>query len=62
MLIDRRDKSGALIYLNYNGVVDITPELGAILGGSPDAKSTGFGNSCMFPLHIWISEPLPGSC
>ena len=46
ILICRRDKGGALIYLNYNGVVDITPELGKILGGSPDAKSTEFGNSC----------------
>ena len=37
-----------MIYLNYTGIVDITPELGAILGGSPEAKTTGFGNSCMF--------------
>jgi len=35
-----------MIYINYTGVVDITPELGAILGGSPDAKTTDFGNSC----------------
>ena len=41
-----RDKSGALVYLSYNGVVDITPELGLVLGGSPDAKTTAFGNSC----------------
>ena len=41
-----RDKSGALVYLSYSGVVDITPELGLILGGSPDAKTTAFGNSC----------------
>ena len=34
------------MYLSYSGVVDITPELGLILGGSPDAKSTAFGNSC----------------
>ncbi|KAA6410794.1 MAG: hypothetical protein FRX48_05104 [Lasallia pustulata] len=36
-----KGKSGSMIYLNYTGVVDITPELGAILGGIPDAKSTG---------------------
>ncbi|KAK0509456.1 hypothetical protein JMJ35_007850 [Cladonia borealis] len=40
-----KDKSGGLVYLNYTGVVDITPELGAILQGKPDAKSTEFGNS-----------------
>ncbi|KAL2042816.1 hypothetical protein N7G274_004576 [Stereocaulon virgatum] len=41
-----KDKgTGSLVYLNYTGVVDITPELGAILGGSPDAKTTDFGNS-----------------
>lgn len=26
-----------LIYVDYIGAVDITPELGAILGGSPTA-------------------------
>ncbi|KAL9065082.1 MAG: hypothetical protein Q9161_008466 [Pseudevernia consocians] len=40
-----KDKSGALVYLSYSGVVDITPELGLVLGGSPDAKTTEFGNS-----------------
>ena len=35
-----------MIYLNYKGVVDITPELGKILGGAPDAATTAFGNSC----------------
>ena len=48
--MQERDKSGALVYLNYTGVVDITPELGKILGEGADAKSTGFGNSCMIPL------------
>ncbi|MCJ1355905.1 MAG: hypothetical protein MMC33_005898 [Icmadophila ericetorum] len=41
-----KDKSsGSMIYLSYTGIVDITPELGAVLGGSPDAKTTDFGNS-----------------
>jgi hypothetical protein len=35
-----------LIYLKYNGVIDITPDLGAILSGRPDAKSTDFGDAC----------------
>lgn len=44
-----------MIYLNYTGIVDITPELGAILGGSPDAKTTPFGNSCKFcPTHGFV--------
>jgi len=41
-----KDKSGAAVYLHYTGVVNITPALGAILGGSPEAKSTEFGDSC----------------
>ncbi|KAL9125856.1 MAG: hypothetical protein Q9217_005001 [Psora testacea] len=40
-----KDNSGSLIYLNYNGVVAITPELAAILDGNPNAKSTEFGYS-----------------
>lgn len=53
-----RDKSGALVYLSYSGVVDITPELGLVLGGSPDAKTTEFGNSCkpVFPQLFLFSE------
>ena len=39
------------MYLNYTGVVDITPELSKILSGSPDAKSTEFGGSCKLTLH-----------
>ena len=42
-----KDKSGGLIYVNYTGVVGITPALGAILSGQQDAKSTEFGDSCM---------------
>lgn len=50
-------KHDQLIYLNYTGIVEITAALGAILGGSPDAKSTPFGNSCLFPrlLPYWES-------
>ena len=45
-LTSDRDKSGALIYLNYTGIVGITEGLAKILGGAPDAKTTDFGNSC----------------
>ncbi|KAL9116768.1 MAG: hypothetical protein Q9187_006704 [Circinaria calcarea] len=41
-----KDKtSSALIYLSYAGVVAITPEVGLVLGESPDAKTTPFGDS-----------------
>lgn len=51
-----RDKTtGALVYINYQGVVNITPELGAILGGNPDAKSTEFGDSCKVVLPLSCS-------
>ena len=58
-----RDKSGGLVYLFYSGVVEITPELGLVLGGSPDAKTTEFGNSCksfsMPPpeLSLFLASP-----
>ncbi|KAL8657517.1 MAG: hypothetical protein Q9226_001831 [Calogaya cf. arnoldii] len=41
-----KDKNlGSSVYAHYTGVVDMTPELGAILSGKDDAKSTEFGNS-----------------
>lgn len=43
---DPTDRSRQLIYLKYDGIIDITPGLGAILSGRPDAKSTDFGNAC----------------
>ena len=53
-----RDKSGALVYLSYGGVVGITPELGLVLGGSPDAKTTSFGDSCKCSLALHPSPSL----
>ena len=41
-----RDKSGALFYIHYTGIIAITPELGAVFSASPDAKSTEFGDAC----------------
>ena len=47
LLFQRRDKSlSSLIYINYTGVVNMTPELGMILSGHPEAKTTDFGDSC----------------
>ncbi|KAL8685227.1 MAG: hypothetical protein Q9218_007892 [Villophora microphyllina] len=46
MSLDCRDKNtGSLVYINYTGIGNITPELGMILGGDPNAKSTEFGDS-----------------
>ena len=39
-----KDKSGAIISYKYSGIITLTPEIGAVLGGTPDAKTTDFGN------------------
>ncbi|KAL8809746.1 MAG: hypothetical protein Q9200_003139 [Gallowayella weberi] len=45
-----KDKgSGSLIYIHYTGVVNITPAEGAVLSGSPEAKTTEFGGAF---IHI----------
>lgn len=38
------------MYVSYQGVVDLTPELQLVLGGSPDAKTTDFGGSCKLTI------------
>ncbi|KAL9026394.1 MAG: hypothetical protein Q9196_004933 [Gyalolechia fulgens] len=38
-------KLGGLVYVHYTGVIGITPELGLVLSGSPEAKSTEFGDA-----------------
>jgi hypothetical protein len=43
---DPTNRKIQLIYLKYNGIIDITPDLSAILSGRPDAKSTDFGDAC----------------
>ncbi|KAG7001514.1 hypothetical protein G7Y79_00031g066290 [Physcia stellaris] len=41
-----KDKStGGLVYINYTGVVGITPGVVSILSGKEDAKTTEFGNA-----------------
>ncbi|KAL8790157.1 MAG: hypothetical protein Q9195_006484 [Heterodermia aff. obscurata] len=41
-----KDKAtGGIIYINYTGIIDISPELASILGGKEDAKSTEFGEA-----------------
>jgi hypothetical protein len=49
-----KDKSGATLSFKYNGILTMTAELRAVLSGSPDAKTTGFGNACkskLLPLY-----------
>lgn len=41
----RNKDPGSSIFLHYTGVVDITPELELVLSGSPEAKTTAWGNS-----------------
>jgi len=40
-----KDKSGATLSFKYSGILTMTAELRAVLSGSPDAKTTGFGNA-----------------
>jgi len=44
-----RDRRDELIYIKYKGIIEITPELSNILGGSVHSKSTEFGHSF---IHI----------
>jgi len=46
------------VYMNYTGIINITPALGAILGGSPDAKSTPFGDSCEYTPSLCPALPM----
>ncbi|KAL8965861.1 MAG: hypothetical protein Q9183_003654 [Haloplaca sp. 2 TL-2023] len=51
-----KDKgTGALIYVNYTGVIAITPALGKILGGADDAKTTEFGDA-FIEMHFETGE------
>lgn len=49
------------MYLSYSGVVEKTPELRLVLDGSPDAKTTEFGNACRCLLSRQTQiYPFPG--
>lgn len=39
-----KDKSGAVVSYSYTGIITLTPEILAVLGGSPEAKTTEFGS------------------
>lgn len=41
-----KDKSGAALSFKYSGILTMTTELTKVLNGSPDARTTGFGNAC----------------
>jgi len=40
-----KNKDGSLLSLYYTGVIEVTPAIGAVLSGSPDAKTTPFGDA-----------------
>lgn len=43
--ITDRNKDGSLFAYSYKGMLEITQELMPILTGSPDAKTTSYGNA-----------------
>lgn len=45
-----KDKSGAALGFRYSGILSMTPGVLAVLGGSPDAKTTDFGDACKWWL------------
>ncbi|KAG9235657.1 hypothetical protein BJ875DRAFT_440168 [Amylocarpus encephaloides] len=53
-----KDKSGAIISYKYSGIITLSPEIGAVLGGSPDAKTTDFGNVVTHIIFETGSEEL----
>lgn len=52
------DQSGAVIGLNYTGVIKVTPGVAAVLGGSADAKTTSFGDAFVHMVFETGSEKL----
>jgi hypothetical protein len=49
-----KDKSGAVISFKYSGLLSMTPGIRAAMQGSPDAKTTDFGNACKWG-SVWCS-------
>lgn len=48
------DNSGGVISYMYSGVINMTAGVAAVLGGSPDAKTTEFGDACKsIPIVHW---------
>ena len=48
-----KDKSGALIKFTYSGIIDLTPPTAAVLMGSPEAKTTDFGDAGELRFEFW---------
>jgi len=49
------EATSGLVYLNYTGVVELSPALGKVLSGEPDAKTTDFGDS-FIEMHFETGE------
>ncbi|UTT89178.1 hypothetical protein NDA17_004437 [Ustilago hordei] len=45
-----------VIYIHYYGQLEITPAVGKILGGEPQAKSTNFDDGYL--LHAWVNRTI----
>ena len=43
-----KDESGAIVAFHYQGVINVTEGVAAVLGGKSDAKTTPFGDACEF--------------
>jgi hypothetical protein len=50
-----KDKSGAFILYKYTGIITMTPQIGAVLGGAEDAATTEFGNVGMYTRFSSLS-------
>ncbi|KAL8705492.1 MAG: hypothetical protein Q9225_008024 [Loekoesia sp. 1 TL-2023] len=56
-----RDQNlGSLIYVHYTGVIKTSPELEKVFSGSPDAKTTDFGNAFIHLTFETGDERLKG--
>ncbi|EPE36322.1 hypothetical protein GLAREA_05660 [Glarea lozoyensis ATCC 20868] len=54
------DTTGAYILYKYSGIITLTPQIGAVLSGAPDAATTEFGNVVTHVLFETGSEALRG--
>ncbi|KAJ1713764.1 hypothetical protein COH20_007895 [Aspergillus flavus] len=52
-----KTKDDALLYLNYTGVVTLTPAEQAVFAGTASEGSTPFGNICEYIVGLSLPEP-----
>lgn len=49
-----KNKAGILIYLSYEALLRMMPEMVLVFTGHPDAKSTEFGNIFVSPMRFEV--------